>query len=139
MLAHGEQMFLALDGFGLDATTRLDLQVMLFSHVQGLAAQLERETQAQATTGMSDDQWMARHGTALGALASSGHYPGFSALLTEFGEQGYDLELDKIFELGLRTILDGMAILLSEHASEPLTTPPDRSDAPAPAPRSRGR
>ncbi|MEU4219014.1 GntR family transcriptional regulator [Actinoplanes sp. NPDC026623] len=116
LLRHGEQMYLALDGFDLDATMRLDLQVMLYSHIQGLAVQLEREAQAQATTGLSEDQWMDLHGPALGALAASGRYPGFAALMTAFDGRGYDLDLDKIFELGLQTLLDGLAILLSRRA-----------------------
>jgi AcrR family transcriptional regulator len=121
LMAHGEQMFLALDGFDLDATTRLDLQVMLYSHIQGLAAQLEREAQAQAATGLSEDEWMEVHGPAMGALAASGRYPGFTALIRGFGDQGYDLDLDKIFELGLRTMLDGLAILLSKRSGSAAT------------------
>ena len=114
LMAHGEQILLALDVFELDAATRLDLQVMLYSHLQGLAVQLERETQAQDATGLSEDEWMDQHSPALGALAASGRYPGFTALITEFGDGGYDLDLDKIFELGLQSMLDGLAIRLSE-------------------------
>jgi DNA-binding transcriptional regulator YhcF (GntR family) len=113
LLTHGEQMFRALAGFDLDAATRMDVQVMLYSHIQGLAAQLERETAAQAATGMSGDDWVRRHGPALDALAGSGRYPGFSALVAGFGEQGYDLDLDRIFELGLRTLVDGLAVRLA--------------------------
>lgn len=113
LLAHGEQMFRALSGFALDPVLRMDVQVMLYSHIQGLAAQLESEAAAQSATGLSDDEWMAQQGTALAELASSGEYPGFSALITGFGEQGYDLDLDRIFELGLATILDGLAVRLA--------------------------
>jgi AcrR family transcriptional regulator len=112
LLAHGEQMFQALDGFDLDAATRLDLQVMFYSHIQGLAAQLERETEAQESTGLTEDQWMELQGPALGSIAASGRYPGFAALMSGFGDEGYDLDLDKIFELGLQTMLDGLAIRL---------------------------
>jgi AcrR family transcriptional regulator len=118
LMAHGEQMFLAFDGFELDATTRLDLQVMLYSHIQSLAIQLEREAHAQATSGLTEDQWMEVHGPALGALAASGRYPGFTALMTGLGDEGYDLDLDKIFELGLQTMLDGLAILLSKRSPQ---------------------
>jgi AcrR family transcriptional regulator len=113
LLTHGEEMFRALDEFDLSATTRLDLQVMLYGHVQGLAMQLERETQAQAVTGLTPDAWIDRHGPALTAIADSGRYPGFRHLLAGFGPDGYDLDLDKIFELGLRTLLDGLTVALT--------------------------
>lgn len=110
LLTHSEEILAALAGFGLDATGRLDLQVMLYSHIQGLAVHLEREAQAQAATGLSEDEWMAVHGPALGSLADTGRFPGFTALMRGFGDAGYDLDLDKIFELGLRTLLDGLAV-----------------------------
>lgn len=129
LLTHGEQMHRALAGFNLDATTRLDLQVMLYSHIQGLAGQLERESEAQAATGLSEDQWMDRQGPAMGAIAESGQYPGFTALIAEFGDAGYDLDLDKIFELGLRTMLDGLAIMLETNPAKPETKPIKRRAA----------
>ncbi|HTJ31685.1 MAG TPA: TetR/AcrR family transcriptional regulator C-terminal domain-containing protein [Dactylosporangium sp.] len=110
LLRHGEAMLRALAGRGLDAHARLDVQVMLYSHIQGLAVQLEAEAQAQAATGLSEDDWMDVHGPGLGAIASSGRYPQFTAMMTSFGEGGYELDLDRIFELGLRTLLDGLAV-----------------------------
>jgi DNA-binding transcriptional regulator YhcF (GntR family) len=113
LLAHSEQLLAALDGFGLDATERMDLEIVLFGHVQGVAMHLEREAQAAAASGLSEDGWMRVHGPALGAIAATGRYPGFSALMTAFGGDGYDLDLDKIFELGLRALLDGFALRLT--------------------------
>ena len=106
-------MFRALGGFDLGPVLRMDVQVMLYSHIQGLAAQLEGEAAAQSATGLTDDEWLERQGTALAELAGSGDYPGFTALVTGFGEQGYDLDLDRIFELGLATLLDGLAVRLA--------------------------
>jgi hypothetical protein len=90
--------------------------VLLYSHIQGLAMQLERETQAQEVTGLTDEEWMDRRAPAVEALVASGRYPGFAALVTEFGEGGYDLDLDKLFELGLRTLLDGLTVTLTKPA-----------------------
>jgi DNA-binding transcriptional regulator YhcF (GntR family) len=112
LLAHSEQLLAALDGFGLDATERMDLEIVLYGHVQGVAMHLEREAQAAAASGLSEDGWMRVHGPALGAIAATGRYPGFSALMSAFGGDGYDLDLDKIFELGLRALLDGFALRL---------------------------
>jgi len=112
LLALSERMHRGLAPFGLDAHARLDLMVVLYSHIQGLAMQLERETQAQEATGLTNEEWLDQHAPAMEALVESGRYPNFTALMTAFGEEGYDLELDRIFELGLRTLLDGLALTL---------------------------
>jgi len=112
LLAHSEQMHIALSPFGLDATARLDVLVMVYSHIQGLAIHLEREKQAQEVSGLTDEEWMDRNAQAMEALATSGRYPGYARMIQEFGEAGYDLDLDKIFELGLRTLLDGLTVSL---------------------------
>jgi DNA-binding transcriptional regulator YhcF (GntR family) len=109
LLMHGEQILAALEELGFDATTRLDVEILIYSHVQGLAANLEREAHAQAATGLSDEEWVERQSAALNSIATSGRYPAFAAMLAAFGEDGYDLDLDKIFELGLQMLLDGLA------------------------------
>lgn len=44
------------------------------------------------------------------ALAGSGRYPTFARLIAHFGETGgYGLDLDALFEFGLRRLLDGLA------------------------------
>ncbi|MFI6708392.1 TetR/AcrR family transcriptional regulator C-terminal domain-containing protein [Nonomuraea sp. NPDC050478] len=114
LLAHGEQLLAALESLGLDETTRMDLQVVIYSHVQGLAVHLEREVLAEAATGLSEEQWMESQGPALGSIAATGAYPAFSRLMAAFGRDGYDLDLDRLFELGLRTLLDGLTVLVEE-------------------------
>ncbi|MGS2617688.1 TetR/AcrR family transcriptional regulator C-terminal domain-containing protein [Micromonospora sp. LZ34] len=112
LLAHGEQILAALKDAGLGAVTTLDLQVLLYSYVQGLAVNLEREAHAQAATGLSDDEWMRQQGPAMGAIAATGRYPAFAGLMASFAVDGYDLDLDRIFELGLRLMLDGFTPLI---------------------------
>lgn len=109
LLIHGEQLLAAFEELGFDETTRLDLQVVIYSHVQGLAAHLEREVLAEAATGLSEEQWMEMHAPALGSIAASGRYPAFARLLAGLADDGYDLDLDRLFELGLRILLDGLA------------------------------
>ncbi|MFF5206214.1 TetR/AcrR family transcriptional regulator C-terminal domain-containing protein [Streptosporangium sp. NPDC000396] len=111
LLVHAEWALSALDGHGLDATTMLNLNVLLYSYVQGIAVNLEREAQAEATTGLSEEQWMDIHEPALEAIAASGDYPTF-AKVTEAIKDGYDLVLDEMFEFGLQPLLDGLAILI---------------------------
>ncbi|MFG1942759.1 TetR/AcrR family transcriptional regulator C-terminal domain-containing protein [Nonomuraea sp. NPDC048826] len=118
LLAYGEQLLAALESLGLDETTRMDLQVVIYSHVQGLAVHLEREVLAEAATGMSEEEWMERQAPALGSIAAGGAYPAFSRLMEVLGRDGYDLDLDRLFELGLRTLLDGLTVLVEEAGPE---------------------
>lgn len=111
LLAHGEQILAALEEVGLDAVAALDVEVLLYSYVQGLAVNIEREAHDQAATGLSGDDWMQQQEPAMGAMAASGRYPAFARLIASFAADGYDLDLDRIFELGLRLLLDGFTPL----------------------------
>ncbi|MGP3753955.1 TetR/AcrR family transcriptional regulator C-terminal domain-containing protein [Streptomyces sp. IBSNAI001] len=108
LLVHGEWSLSALDGHGLDTTELFDIHVLLFSHVQGLAVHLEREAQAEAATGQSDEQWMDSRAHTLQDLVDSGRFPTFTKVVGSFHD-GYDLRLDALFELGLEALLDGLA------------------------------
>ncbi|MFF0965929.1 TetR/AcrR family transcriptional regulator C-terminal domain-containing protein [Streptomyces sp. NPDC003703] len=109
LMVHGEWALAALDGHGLDPGTLFDLHVLVYGHVQGLAVHLEWEAHAQAATGQTEDQWMDSRAPALRGLTASGRFPVFTGAVAALGEHGYDLDLDKIFELGLRALLDGVA------------------------------
>ncbi|WP_445269783.1 TetR/AcrR family transcriptional regulator C-terminal domain-containing protein [Streptomyces sp. DSM 41634] len=111
LMVHGEWMLAALDGHGLDPTTLFDIHVLLYSHVQGLAAHLELEAHAEAATGQSEEQWMDSRAPALRGLVESGRFPTFTRVVGSF-EDGYDLRLDALFELGLKALLDGLAPLV---------------------------
>ncbi|MEW1632984.1 TetR/AcrR family transcriptional regulator C-terminal domain-containing protein [Streptomyces sp. NPDC093801] len=111
LLVHGEWVLGALDGHGLDPTTLFDIHVLLYSHVQGLAAHLEMEAHAQAATGQTEDEWMDSRTPVLRELMESGRFPAFAKVVGAF-EQGYDLRLDALFELGLATLLDGLTPLV---------------------------
>lgn len=107
LIQHGEWILSALDGHGLDPTTVFDIHVLLYSHIQGLAAHLEWEAHAEAATGQSEDQWMDSRAPDLRALVESGRFPTFGKLIGAF-DDGYDLCLDHLFESGLRALLDGL-------------------------------
>ncbi|QNP75045.1 TetR/AcrR family transcriptional regulator C-terminal domain-containing protein [Streptomyces roseirectus] len=111
LMVHAEWVLGALDGHGLDPVTLFDIHVLVYSHVQGLAAHLEREAHAQGDTGQSDQEWMDQRASAVRALAESGRFPTFAGLVREFEalEGGYDLRLDALFESGLTALLDGLA------------------------------
>ncbi|MGW3322614.1 TetR/AcrR family transcriptional regulator C-terminal domain-containing protein [Streptomyces virginiae] len=124
LLVHGEWMLGALDGHGLDPTALFDIHVLLYSHVHGLATHLELEADAEAATGQSEDQWMDSRAPVLRELVDSGRFPTFAKTVGSF-EDGYDLRLDALFELGLRALLDGLT---------PVVEGPGRSRGPGPAP-----
>ncbi|UWP87159.1 GntR family transcriptional regulator [Dactylosporangium fulvum] len=114
LVVHGERMLEAFEGFGLDPVALQDLQVLVYSHVQGLAVHLEGEARAQAATGLDEEEWLAANGAAFAGLAAGGRYPRFARLMAAFAETGgYDLDLDAIFELSLRVLLDGLAAMLA--------------------------
>ncbi|MEU4740389.1 TetR/AcrR family transcriptional regulator C-terminal domain-containing protein [Actinosynnema sp. NPDC023658] len=112
LAVHAEWALSALEGFGLSAAALCDLHVMFFSHVQGIAVHLERERQALGSSGLSEDEWMDSQATAMAELVGSGRYPVFARMLTTLSGEGYDLDLDELFELGLRSLLDGLALRL---------------------------
>lgn len=120
LITYSEWMLSGLDGLGFDAATMLDYNVLIYSHVLGVAIHLEREAQAEGATGQSTEQWVDGQAAALGRLASrrSG-YPTFARVTTTLAETGYDLDLDELFELGLRTILDGLAVRVGQGGARP--------------------
>lgn len=111
LMTHGEWILGALEGSGLDARMRFDIHLLIYSYVQGLAVNLEREVQAQATTGLTEDEWMDTQAAAMREVVGSGRYPALARTLADFGD-GYDLDLDALFEFGLKPLLDGIALLV---------------------------
>ncbi|MFF3115247.1 TetR/AcrR family transcriptional regulator C-terminal domain-containing protein [Kitasatospora sp. NPDC057904] len=111
LMVHAEWALAALDGHGLAPETMLDLHVLLYSHVHGIAVHLEREAQAQAATGLSEDQWMDRQAPAFAAITGAARYPVFTRIASGCPD-GYDLDLDALFEFGLKPLLDGIAVMI---------------------------
>ena len=108
LMAHAEAMLAVLAACRLDAATTMRLHILLYSYVHGLAIHIERETQAAASTGLSEEAWMDTQAEAFAQLVASSRYPAFARVIGHF-EDGYDLRLDELFESGLATLLDGFA------------------------------
>ncbi|MCX4675492.1 TetR/AcrR family transcriptional regulator C-terminal domain-containing protein [Streptomyces sp. NBC_01433] len=108
LMVHAECALSALDGHGLEPATMMDVHVLLYSYVQGLAVSLEQEAQAEAATGLTEDEWMADQVESLRAIAGSTGYPVFAKVTAALAD-GYDLDLDVLFEFGLGPLLDGFA------------------------------
>jgi len=94
---------------GFDLATNLHIVIAITGFVHGTAVNLESELEAQQDTGVSSDEWMQAQEAAFHAIVASGRFP----LLTAISAQpDFDVELDRLFELGLTLLLDGLAVQL---------------------------
>lgn len=107
-IAWTEWVLAALDGHGLELSASFDIHLTLFAFIRGTAANLEAESAATALSGLDADEWMDTQLPALRAIAAETDFPHF----TELVHTAYDFSIDRIFESGLRYLLDGLAIEL---------------------------
>ncbi|WP_424186448.1 GntR family transcriptional regulator [Actinokineospora sp. G85] len=115
LLVHGEWLLSALDGLGLGPAATMNLQILVYSHLQGIAVNLERETHAQAATGLSDEEWVDANWPPSAGIGASGWFPTFTRVVGGLVDGGgFDLDLDELFELGLGALLNGIT-LMAEH------------------------
>ncbi|MCW6010987.1 TetR/AcrR family transcriptional regulator C-terminal domain-containing protein [Micromonospora sp. CPCC 205371] len=113
-MAHTEASLRALDGLGLDKATMVHAAVTIAGHVVGTALHLEQEVEAEQDTGLSNEEWYEAQDLTLGRLLASGRFP-MLASLDEIPD--FDLNLDIVFELGLRLLLDGLAAMIADAGS----------------------
>ncbi|MEV6393256.1 TetR/AcrR family transcriptional regulator C-terminal domain-containing protein [Streptomyces sp. NPDC051907] len=110
-MRYTEWVLCALRGTGLTPFQLIHVHLTLFAYVQAIAMAAELETQAEQDTGISDDEWMARNEPHFEAIVGGGNLPLLSTLFTE---GGFDLDLETLFEFGLRRTLDGVAVMIDE-------------------------
>jgi AcrR family transcriptional regulator len=103
-LAYTEWVLEALWRAGLRTTVAFDVHLTLFTFIRGTAINLESEAAAQAASGLTGEEWMVDQELRLRAVTAGGRFPHFERLVD--GE--YDLDLDGLFERGLRYLLDGL-------------------------------
>ena len=113
-IRHTEWSLRALSGLGLDPNTMLHAAVTLVGYVRGNAVNLEAEAEARQETGITDEQWMESQSSALSQLLAAGPYPTFADLMAQ---PGLDLDIDSLFEFGLRRLLDGLAALIERQGT----------------------
>jgi hypothetical protein len=92
---------------GLKPATAFSMNLILFNFVRGFATSLEMEAAAEADTGLTADEWMDVQKPVLEALVADRDVPAFRTVLDSFEPDGYDMDLDELFETGLRYLLDG--------------------------------
>ncbi|MFF7631998.1 TetR/AcrR family transcriptional regulator C-terminal domain-containing protein [Kitasatospora sp. NPDC008050] len=115
-LRHGEWVLASVQEFDLPPATRLYIHITMFAFVRGIAVNLEAQARDQATSALTDEEWMESQEAPLQAVLGGGEYPIFGALLAELdaatGEDDFDFDLDQLFEFALARVLDGLALLL---------------------------
>jgi AcrR family transcriptional regulator len=117
-IAYADWVLRALDGLGLDADRRMRIHIIVPAFIQGMAVNLESEADAASETGMSDSDWMDTQLGEFNALAASGRFPSFAAVLQEL-DDNFELDLDGLFELGLRSMLGGLERIIEEKPRRP--------------------
>jgi len=115
LLQHTEWAMRSLEGTGLDPVTKMYVHTLVFSYVQGIAANLEHERRARAQTGMSAGEWMDAQQPALRGVAESDELRAFGTVIEELGDD-FDLDLDRLFEFGLQPLLDGLEKVIGPQA-----------------------
>ncbi|MFI5672863.1 GntR family transcriptional regulator [Streptomyces sp. NPDC051704] len=110
-IRHIDWALAALDGLGLDDDTRMHAAVTLFGYVRGHAVDLEPESDAARTSGVSGEEWMRAQETRLAALVDGGAFPAFAEARADSA-----LSPESLLHYGLTALLDGLATRI--------TTPP---------------
>ncbi|MFF4413754.1 TetR/AcrR family transcriptional regulator C-terminal domain-containing protein [Streptosporangium sp. NPDC001559] len=107
LLKHTEWAFGALRDTPIDAVTKMHVHTLLYSFVQGIAVNIERERQALASTGLTQDEWMDGQEDRLRTIFEAGRYPNFGQVVDDLAGD-FDLDLDHLFHFGLTALLDGL-------------------------------
>lgn len=103
-----EFLLAALDGLGLDHQTTFTAYITLVNYVRGTAVNLELEAEAEAATGVDNEEWLDAQEPKMRAIIDADVFPVF----TRYVSQDYDFSLDQLFEFGLARMLDGLAALV---------------------------
>jgi hypothetical protein len=89
-----------------------DMYLTLINFVRGTAVNLETEAEAEAASGLDNEEFMASQEPQFRELVPPGAFPMFERMIRD----PYDFSLDRIFEFGLQRLLDGLATLITEPA-----------------------
>ncbi|MER7555971.1 GntR family transcriptional regulator [Nocardioides sp. NPDC126508] len=111
LLRFGDRLLGALEGLNLPPKTQFDVHVLLYNHVAGLAANIEREDEAMSLTGVSAEEWTDRQYVPhFGNDSFRSAFPHMARLFgpTALLADGYDMDIDELFELGFGLLLDGV-------------------------------
>jgi DNA-binding transcriptional regulator YhcF (GntR family) len=108
-----EWVLRALEKSGLDPSSRLRVHIVLHGFIQGMSVNLEEEARAASETGIDEQEWMRTQEERFTALGEQ--FPAFGRFLVEVHD-GFDFDLEQLFEFGLQRLLDGVAVLIARAA-----------------------
>jgi DNA-binding transcriptional regulator YhcF (GntR family) len=103
LLRFAEAELAALEDVVDDPVTRFDLHIAITSFVRGMAVELAAELDAEADTGIDADTWAGQDTALHEHLRRHG-----GPALRRVGDYPFDLQ--RIFDTGLRALLDGVTI-----------------------------
>jgi len=106
-MAYTERALRAVDGLGLDPSTMLYVAITIAGYVQATAVNLESEVEAEQDTGVTRDEWMHAQVDAVTPILASGRFPMLAGVAMR---PDFHLDLDTLFEFGLKLLLDGLAV-----------------------------
>jgi DNA-binding transcriptional regulator YhcF (GntR family) len=107
LVAHAEWSLRALAPFDLPTDVLLHTHITVFSFVRATALSNESELEARRDTGLTGDEWMDRQDEAGEAIHATGRFPHLAALVDR---DEFELDFDALFEFGMRSLLDGIAV-----------------------------
>ncbi|GAB3145716.1 hypothetical protein GCM10027290_26090 [Micromonospora sonneratiae] len=110
VLANIEWVLAAVEGYGLDPDSTMQVYLTVSDYVQGAALYLRTEAEDERRTGVTSRQWWESKGPALARLLDSGRFPELSRFVQASAETGS--AAGKNFEFGLQRVLDGLAVFL---------------------------
>jgi len=106
-MAYTERALRAVDGLGLDPSTMLYVAITIAGYVQATAVNLESEVEAEQDTRVTRDEWMHAQVDAVTPILASGRFPMLAGVAMR---PDFHLDLDTLFEFGLKLLLDGLAV-----------------------------
>ena len=109
-MAHTEWTMRVVRDLGFDLPTSLHMAVVLAGLLLGIGSSLQMEAEAERDTGLTSDEWMQAQDEEFARVNVGNRFP----LLEAVGDvPDFDLDLDGLFELGLKLMLDGFAALVA--------------------------
>jgi AcrR family transcriptional regulator len=117
VLAKYDRELRVVDGIGLSDVEMDSVLALVLEYVQGAARRSLEASQAEKSTGKTDDDWWRVNEPLLRKVFDPDRYPTASRVgpaATEAYQAAYDPEY--AFEFGLQRVLDGIEVLVGERS-----------------------
>lgn len=96
---------------GVEPELLLHIAVTMLNYVRGTAIDIAAESEAERSTGVSNEEWMRTREPMIKAILHTGDFPMYTAALSG---PDVELSLDSLFTFGLERLLDGIAVLIAD-------------------------